>query len=334
MTILLPALAHVASFGLASPDRPALDARYDEGLIGSLRASKITGLAQAAYRAGDLILDDEQATALAAAQTALAAVNLEIDALTLSALVDLGHEGLVVLKGMAHAHLEYSDPSLREYGDLDLYVERSRFEEVESWFAGRGFDRSFSVFAPAWASDFGKSVMLSSGALEVDLHRNLSQGLALGVRPDDVLAARTTIVIGGVVVPILEGPARLVHAAIHALGGSSTPPLTGLVDIAHMSSDPRRVRASLELAKVWDVAGTLADAIAAAAGALGGVPAASLSVVENERGSVNERIRRRVLESAGHEFRRDALTGLLSLRSVGTRARFVRSLATSIAIRR
>lgn len=315
--------AHLVSFGL--DDREPYDATGSPDVVSSLRFAKLLGLARAAWLAGDLVLDDEQATDLSNAHSAMMAVILELDALLLRMLHEVGPSGMIVLKGLAHAHLDH-DPSHRDYGDVDLYVSSERFAEVEAWFSGRGFDRSFAPFAPDWDAQFGKSWTLSDGRLEVDLHRNLSQGLALGVRPPAVFSRVTTFRLAAVDVPVLDAPARLVHAAIHALGGSRTPPLSGVCDLAHMAQDPLRVEQAAALARTWDVAATFRDAVRLAA-TMAPLPAASLAMLPRE-GSARERLRRRVLASDRRRFRHDVVAGLLSLRDPRLQVRYIRGLLT------
>lgn len=325
MTVLSPILEHVASYGW-DQNRPPVDARRVDGLVSMLRQKKVTGLAVASWKAGDLLLDPEQEADLAAVQAGLAAVALEIDSLTLRTLDEFGADRMIVLKGIVHAHLDYPDPSWREYGDVDLLVASDRLRDVELWFESLGFSRSFEPFGWRWEQQFGKSITLRSHRLEVDLHRGLSQGLALGVDVATLFERRSTFVHAGVEVPTLDSAARLVHAAVHAMGGSETPPLTGLIDIAHMASDPGRLEAAVRLAMQWDVSLTLADGVQAAAERVGGIQPKELATVAGLRGSANERVRRRILDRPGHGFRNDLLAGFVSLRGVRRRARFVASL--------
>ena len=323
-----PVVRHVLSSAVAPADSGPFDARGVGDAVAHLRGARLTTLALAAADPGDLLLTSRQEDDLADAQASIAAMILEVDALTLAALADLGADELIVLKGLAHAHLDHADPSAREYGDLDLYVSAGRLAEVERWFARRGFARGYADFAPGWAVEFGKSITLRGEHLEVDLHRNLSQGLGLGVRPPCLFAHRTTFDLAGVTVPALDAEARLVHAALHAMGGSATPPINGLFDLAVMARDTDRLRRALRLAGEWDLALTLANAVRSAAAACHGLDEA-VGIVDGVAGSRNERVRRRVLADQHHPFRNDVVAGALSLRGLRPRVRFVRSLVSS-----
>lgn len=335
--MLTSIMEHVASYGW-DPHRLPVDGRGVDGLVAMFRQKKVTGLAVASFRSGDLLLDVDQEAELAAVQAGLAAVALEIDSLTLRMLYELGGDGMIVLKGIVHAHLDYPDPSWREYGDVDLLVTRERMHDVERWFESLGFARSFAAFGRRWDDQFGKSITLTSDRLEVDLHRRLSQGLALGVDVGALFEHRVTFQHAGVHLPALDPAARLVHAAIHAMGGSEAPPLTGLIDIALMTSDPGRLEAGIILAREWDVSLTLARGVRLAAERVGGVQAAELAMLMAARGSANERLRLRILDRPGHRFRDDLAVGFLSLRQLRRRARFVSSLVadriTSERVRR
>lgn len=320
-------LKHVASFGLDPAGREPLDASEEDEPVAHLRAHKLLGLARAATAAGDLQLSRSQELRLETAQRAMAAVILEIDSVMLQFLSELGTEHLILLKGAAHAHLDYPEPSWRDYGDIDLFVGIDRFDEVESWFADRCHQRSFAPFRPAWEREFGKSTTLSDGRIEVDLHRNLSQGLALGVRPASVLAHRTTFELATVDVPALDRSARLVHAALHAMGGSRRPPLSGLSDVARMAQDPDRVRAAAGLAQDWDVGLTFATAIRHASEAVGPVPEPALDAIAHLAGSRNERVRIRILGRPDRSFRHDLVSGLMSVRGARARFTYLRLLA-------
>ena len=323
--VLSSIVDHVASYGWDS-NRPSVDGRGVDGLVAMLRLRKVTGLAVASWKAGDLLLDADQEAELASVQAGLAAVALEIDSLTLRTLNELGADGLIVLKGIVHAHLDYPDASWREYGDVDLLVAPRRLREVELWFESLGFVRSFASFGRRWDDEFGKSITMSSGRLEVDLHRRLSQGLALGVDTGALFEHRISFLHAGVRLPALDPAARLVHAAIHAMGGSEAPPLTGLIDIARMASDPARLEAGIALAREWDVALTLAHGVRLAAERVGGIPPSGLAMLAGTRGSANERLRLRVLDRPGHRFREDLIVGFLSLRGVRQRTLFASSL--------
>ena len=323
-------LSHVATFGLASERRP-FDATGVDGLASDLHSQKMSGLGLAAALTGDLVVDDAQLDAIAGFHQSFVAVELELDALALRLIDRLGGTGLVVLKGVAHAHTEYPDPAWRQYGDLDVFAAPDRVDEVIAELEKRGFSRTFEPFAPAWEREFGKSITLTDGRLEMDIHRNLSQGLALGIRPPDVLAHRTTATIGSIEVPVLAPDARFVHAAVHALGGSRTPPLNGLVDLAWMASDADRMRSGLALAREWGVPGTFAAALRAVERELGAhaIGDEQLDMVAGVRPTVREGLAGRALSRSQRTFRHDVVAGMLSLRSTSDRVRYLRGLATA-----
>jgi len=123
----------------------------------------------------------------------------------------------------------------------------------------------------------------------------------------------------------------MVHAAVHALGGSSTPPLNGLVDLAQMSRDVDRVRSGLALAREWGVPGTFAAALRMVERELGegAIGSQQLEVVAGVRPTFRESLATRALSRPERTFRHDLVAGVLSLRSTRERARYVRRLAAA-----
>lgn len=320
-------LRHVATFGIGHDGRPPFDATTVERIADDVRDNRMAGLALAAAKSGDLRLTGEQFEAVATAHAAVALVQLEIDAVLLRLLQSEGNHGIVVLKGTAHAFCDYPDPTWRQYGDLDLYAAPDRAEQLVTVLEANGFSRTFRPFVPLWDREFGKSTTVADQHFEIDVHRNLSQGLALGVRPVDVLARRASLRIATVDVPILDAPARLVHATIHAIGGSARPPLNGMSDIARMSQDTRRVRDALELARQWHVSGTFAAALRLVQQELGAVHPDALQLIASERGSTRERFATAVLARPNRRFRHDLVAGFASLRGVRDRSRYVGLIA-------
>ena len=121
------------------------------------------------------------------------------------------------------------------------------------------------------------------------------------------------------------------HAAVHALGGSRTPPLNGLVDLAWMSRDTDRVRSGLALAREWGVPGTFAAALRTVECELGAEAMGDeqLDMVAGVRPKVREGLAGRALSRPERTFRHDIVAGLLSLRGTRDRVRYIRGLATA-----
>ena len=121
----------------------------------------------------------------------------------------------VLLKGVTTERWLYAGDG-RAYGDVDLLVDPTRFDEYERLVAGMGFRRSsierlFDKGRPRHASTWTR------GALELDLHRTL---IGLGVSPEEawmVLSGNTERwTVGLTEVDVLNAPARSLVLALHA----------------------------------------------------------------------------------------------------------------------
>lgn len=326
LPVLAPAIWSLARYRVSDdrPPEPPDPAGFEEWLAG-VRHARLLGAATIAVRDGKLSLGDREIDALETAACATAAVELELDTLALRIATDLGDLDPVILKGPAHASGDYAVPELRSYGDLDVLLSDEAIERFVDRLPS-GWTRVFPEFAPGWSRGFGKGVTLTDGRIELDVHRHLSQGLALGIDPDELRARRATVRIADVEVPVLDPVARLVHTSIHLVGGGPVAPLSGLRDVVVMVADDDRVAQAVDLAQRWDVVGSLGLAIRAAARSIGGVPPEVQRRVAPLGPSAGERVRLGILRRSGHSFRGNVAAGLLSVRGARGRLEFVRGL--------
>lgn len=327
LPVLTPAIWSLARYRIVDdrPPEPPRPAGFDEWLA-AVRQARLLGVATLAFRDGDLPLDDHQVGALEHAATATAAVELELDALAVRIATDLGELGPIVVKGPAHTYGDFEVPELRSYGDLDLLLDPdAEVDRLVDRLPGR-WTRVFPAFAPRWSREFAKGVTLTDGRIELDVHRHLSQGLALGIDPDELRGHVATVRIADTDVPVLDPATRLVHTAIHLAGGGPIAPLAGLRDVVVMARDEGRVTDAVSLARRWDVTGALGLALRGAHRCLGGL---SWSVQELAAGlgpSRNEGLRLRILRSSAYSFRGNVAAGLLGVRGVRARLDYVRGL--------
>lgn len=162
----LPALNVVARSGLgwdAAHDEPhqvtsTLDDTVWAELVHRCETNRIVGLLGSAIGAGDLPVSEAQFDqAVDLLRTELSAM-LVIEQHLLRTLEVLRRAGVEAkaLKGPAVAHLDYPNPSMRLFSDVDLLVHPTQFDEaidaivatgVERRFTElrRGFDRRFSA---------------------------------------------------------------------------------------------------------------------------------------------------------------------------------------------
>jgi hypothetical protein len=181
---------------------------------------------------------------------------LRLEQLLLSVVRELGRAGVQarVLKGTAVAHLDYADPALRPFGDIDLLVQGDDFETAAAVVSGLGFVRDFTEPRPGFDRMFGKGASFRDAAgFEIDLHRTFVLGpYGLRVDLEQLWAASRSFVVGGERLSALDDDERFLNACYSAAISDATPRLINLRDVAQMllhgRVDRRRVRM---LARAW-----------------------------------------------------------------------------------
>jgi hypothetical protein len=168
-----------------------------------------------------------------------------------------------VLKGAAVAHLDYSDPARRAYGDVDVLVPAHRLDRAVACLDATGARRRYAELRPGFDRRFGKgmSFRMPSG-FEVDVHRTLVLGpFGLSIDLDELLARTETFSIGDHQLRGLDRPRRFVHACLHAELGRSRPRLLPLIDVTRTAPRTDAERDSVRtLVRRWS-----ADAVVLAA---------------------------------------------------------------------
>jgi len=183
MTDVRAAARAIAAYGLAGtttelPRGPMADDEW-LALLGAARAQRMSGhLAHAI---------EENALAVTAVQLEQAgdshlremslALLLERTLLEVVDLFETLEIPYRVLKGSAVAHLDYADPSLRSFGDIDLLVPSSQFDSAVEALSAAGHRRRFPEPRPGFDRRFGKGTSFSDAEdTEIDLHRTFVLG--------------------------------------------------------------------------------------------------------------------------------------------------------------
>ena len=98
-----------------------------------------------------------------------------------------------VLKGSAVAHIDFPDPGLRSFGDVDMLVRAGDFGRAVGVLETMGGRRRVPELRPGFDRRFGKGAVIKLPSdLEIDLHRTFVAG-ALGMTIDlDSLFKRKT----------------------------------------------------------------------------------------------------------------------------------------------
>lgn len=252
---VLQQFGSIADDGIvASPDVAAMEVH---GLLGVLCAAAEDGTATLSVD-GSAMLDAllESSTTEAVRLEARAAAALKM-------LDECGIEARV-LKGVAVARLDYADPDLRHFGDVDLLVSGADMPAAVSAFEKQGYTRHFAEPFRGFDANIGKGVAVGDDSRTVfDLHRTLALGyygtrlpvadLWLGNEPFDVAGRRALA---------LTRTQRFVHAALHLALTPHRRMANGL-DLVVISSKSPVLTAGeiLEVAARWGCLHPLAIAL-------------------------------------------------------------------------
>jgi hypothetical protein len=169
-----------------------------------------------------------------------------------------------VLKGSAVAHLDYPDPALRSFIDVDVLVRSEQIDRAVELFTGIGFQRLHPQPRPGFDRRFGKgTTFLSPAGYELDLHRTFVQGpWGVLINLDDLWDDGEEFNVAGRTLRALSRPTRFMHACYHAALGDWPPRLSSLRDIAQMllvtGQNERDLRA---LTASWGAEAVLAVAV-------------------------------------------------------------------------
>jgi hypothetical protein len=239
---VVPVLGAVAAYGLrgarlALPLVPLDDAAW-RAFLDEVAYERLAGLLAAAILDGAFPATDAQIEEAASLHTEVAVVALLLERLLLVvadrfAGIDLEFR---VLKGPSVAHVDYPEPSLRCFGDLDLLVRGSDFARAVAALEGDGGHRGVPELRRGFDHRFGKGATIAMpGDLEIDLHRTFVAGpLGMTVDHDGLFATSTPFALGDRELVGLGTEERFLHACVHA-GLGRPARLFSLRDVAQMS---------------------------------------------------------------------------------------------------
>lgn len=267
--------------GRALPAEPLWQQEWDSVLAGA-RTHRVTGLLNAAITDGALPATPSQAQQ---ARDAHRSITLRVMALEreLVAIVDLlASEDIEsrVLKGSAVAHLDYVEPSLRSFIDLDVLLRARDIDRAVAVLNTAGFERTVAEPRPGFDRRFDKGLTLIPPAgFELDLHRTFVLGpWGRAVDLDGLWDSGQEFHLGGHPLRALSQPNRFMHACYHAALGDWPLRLGSLRDVAEMlrrlDRDGAQVR---RLAADWGAEAVVAAAVADSRRLLGTAPVGELS---------------------------------------------------------
>jgi len=316
-----PALIAAARHGL--PGLPAfdgppatIDANDAEPIRIFARTDRISGLLAGAVRSGEVVFTSDADAHLESIDddwhTALHACVL-IEALLVRLADRLAPTGVRwrVTKGAAVAHLDYPEPTLRNFADIDLVVHADDWEAILD---AVPVDRSGRTRALAFAHRFGKGATAMVDGMEIDLHLRFALGrFATRNRLAECFDTAEPFELAGRTISALTAEFRLLHACHHAvLGGEAE--LRAFRDVAQMAlTSPAAMERAWDVARSWGVEAVVAAAVTEAWRRLR-LPM-SHPVALAAEGIVIHGADRRALEVFARRasFRRQALTSLGAL---------------------
>ncbi|MGH3517727.1 MAG: nucleotidyltransferase family protein [Haloechinothrix sp.] len=265
----------------AFPDKPLGEQAWAAVLAGAL-THRLTGLLDAATGDGALPATDAQARQARAAHRAALLRVLALERALLSVIELLAGADVEsrVLKGSAVAHLDYPDPALRSFIDLDVLVRARDVDRAAAVLSAAGFNRTLAEPRPGFDRRFDKGMTLIPPAgYELDLHRTFVLGpWGVLVNLDELWDGGEEFVVGGRPVRALSRPNRFMHACYHAALGDWPLRLGSLRDVAEMLRRLDRDGASIRrVAADWGTEAVVAAAVAESRRLLGVAPAGELS---------------------------------------------------------
>ena len=144
-------------------------------------------------------------------------VRIEQKLLTVAEALNLADVPFAVVKGVATAHLDYDEPSQRQFGDVDLLVHPNDFLLARSTLEEHGWVQAYPL--PRFHDRFTHAVTFRrDGIVEVDLHQRIAhRALGLLIPTAELLRARVPLQLAGHELWALSAVDRLIHAAIHTL---------------------------------------------------------------------------------------------------------------------
>jgi hypothetical protein len=207
-------------------------------LVHLVRKQRLSGLLVHAITHGELPATQRQTAQARSEHFDAVARVLVIEAGALEIIGKLAAAGVAarMLKGSAVARLDYPDPSLRLFVDVDLLVSSAQFDDAVAALTSAGHVRRHRQPRPGFDRRFNKgTTFLGHERFEIDLHRTFVMGpFGLRVNLDDLWGPGSTFLIEGTEVQALDPELRFLHACYHTALGDVVPRLVPQRDVAQM----------------------------------------------------------------------------------------------------
>lgn len=260
---MTPSEDHLAIVRGGAPRSAALlGEREWAQLVGEFDAHRTTGYLSWAVAEGRVRASDEQREELFNRHGQLMHRALVVDAAAREVVSAPTSGPMILFKGVAAAHLDHDDPSMRSYQDVDVLVPSHAIEAtVRNLERGRA-TRDLPPRWPDWDRRFAKDItfVVASG-VEIDLHRTLVPGpFGFALDLDDVASDLVTFELGGVAVQAFGPERRAIASALALTVGEPTPRLAAAVDmVGALQRHATDVDAVIRLSERWRVGALVAE---------------------------------------------------------------------------
>ena len=337
MTSTVDLLWAVAAHGLDTtldlPAEPLGDDDWPRFLAGVANTG-LAGLLAGAVDSGRFVVTPSQREAACALHESEMRRALHLEATLLHVGGVLQREGIDtrVLKGLAVAHLDFADPSLRCFSDVDVLVRSDDVDRAVATLSRFGA-RDLPERRPGFDRRFGKdatiTLTLDRDPARVDVHRTLALGpFGLAIRLEDLWVRSEALAVGGAGLRALAAEERFLHACYNAVLGDVLPRLVAVRDVAQIPSvrelDVDRITAT---ARRWAGESVVAQAVRLARSALGTESLDGLTDwAAGVRPTRPTRLALRAYGSNGGSNTATLLSGVLGLRDLGDKLAYLRAL--------
>jgi Uncharacterised nucleotidyltransferase len=204
--------------------------------------------------ASDLSDEDRQEVRQLKGSAMLRCVQLEHHLIVAATL--LAEHGIrcVVLKGGATSHLDYPDPSWREYADVDLLIDPADRARATELLTRQGWSQGYAL--PRGHEPYTHAVTFVQDRMELDLHQRIGhRAIGLLVPTGELLDRALPFEVAGSELLALDDVDRLIHSALHsAVARGSNRRLSSIADV--LLSTERRPSSAHEViarSEAWQV---------------------------------------------------------------------------------